>query len=79
MSAPNRQDNPKSFASELVSDPDAVPSLRVLWGFIGDTSRPKHVRLYANLELSQYYDVPEEAIRGRRDVAKEDPLAGTYL
>lgn len=53
---------------QLVADPASPPEVTQLVGYLGKSTRAGHVRLYASLDLDEYTDVPEAAIRHAAEV-----------
>lgn len=51
-----------SFVDQLVADPDNIPDMILLNGFGGRSSLEGHTRLYLNAVLSEYYEIPTDAI-----------------
>ncbi len=54
--------NETSFISSLVSDPDKVPDMIFLSGFVGPSSLQGYTRLYLNVVLSEYFEIPQDAV-----------------
>lgn len=52
----------KSFVDVLADDPSQIPDLIVLNGFPGKSALAGYTRLYLNLVLSDYYEIPDTAI-----------------
>lgn len=52
----------ESFVDVLVTDPANVPAVVVLSGFLGKSSLESYQRLYLNAALSEYYEIPSDAI-----------------
>lgn len=69
---------PHPFVSSIVRDPGKLPRLRVIRGYVGESGQKNHVRIYLNLELRHYVDVPADGIAHSQD-APELPLGGTYV
>ena len=64
-----------SFVAKLVKDPAAPPETVLMTGFLGDSSEKGHTRLYLDLQLSSWYDIPNEAVLHSEDVSQaEQPL-----
>src|SRR5713226_3539758 len=75
-----KPDSPKShpvrhpadnFVAKLVPDPANPPDVIRLTGYPGASSQEGHIRLYANPELTTYWDIPEA------DVLYEKPVSPT--
>ncbi|HEV2418896.1 MAG TPA: hypothetical protein VGX94_13955, partial [Terriglobia bacterium] len=79
-------DQPKSrhkeepLVSKLVKDPKAPPSTLLLSGFLGNSSEEDHTRLYLDPQLSDYVEIPNDAILHTEEIPKDQsPLGGTYV
>jgi hypothetical protein len=53
----------QSFIDRLVSDPASPPALEVVRGYVGSAVDPEHTRIYLDLRLAEYVDVPDAEIR----------------
>jgi hypothetical protein len=74
---PNR---PGDFISKVVTDPANPPELMRLSGYRGASSEAGHTRLYANPELSVYWDIPEADVLHEQAVPPDtDPLGSVTL
>jgi hypothetical protein len=67
---------PDHITERLVSDPSQPADATVLSGFLGRSSREGHERLYLDLELRSYVEVPRDAILHRERVGSEDSPMG---
>lgn len=61
------------FISKIVTDPANPPRLMRLNGYKGASSEDGHIRLYANPELSLYFEIPEGDVVYESEVAGADP------
>src|SRR5262249_24276465 len=69
-----------SFVARLVKDPANPPALIVLSGYEGDSDKDKHTRVYLDLQLSSYVDVPHDAVAHRESVTRDQsPAGGVYI
>ena len=69
-----------AFVREVVRDPNNVPDVTMLYGYIGASSEAGHERVYLSPDLSNYVEVPESAILHRAVAPKEqDPHGGATL
>jgi hypothetical protein len=50
------------FVARVIQDPKHPPSVALLAGFPGAAAQPGHTRLYLDLELRSYLDLPDESI-----------------
>ena len=65
-----------SFVSKVVTDPANVPDTLLLAGWLGDSSLPNHTRLYFDPQLSNYVEIPDEAILHSQDQPAGSSLPG---
>lgn len=69
-----------SFVGKLVADPKQPPNTLLLTGFLGASSDEGHTRLYFDPQLSDYVEIPDDAILHRQDVpAGLSPLGASYV
>src|SRR5947207_11181697 len=66
------------FVSKIVKDPNAPPNTLLLQGYLGDSSDEGHVRLYLDPQLSDYVEIPENAILHTQDIP-DATLGETYV
>lgn len=75
-SRPQRDD----FVDRIVSDPSQPPEVAVFQGFVGASDREDHVRVYADVALSAWVDLPAAAVlHAVRLPAGQSPLGGSIL
>ena len=75
---PNKGDG--SFVDRIVSDPNNVPDVMLLYGYPGASSEEGHERLYFGADLAKYVEIPADAILHRTLASKEqDPHGGMTL
>lgn len=68
------------FVQQVVSDPKNPPEPLFLSGYLGPGSEDTHVRLYFNLNLTDYVDIPLDKILHKVPIpASESPMGGYYL
>lgn len=69
-----------SFVERIVTDPNNVPDVMMLYGYPGASSEEGHDRLYLGADLAKYIEIPAEAILHRAPAPREqDPLGGVTL
>ena len=69
-----------AFIAKVVSDPAKPPNLMRLVGYVGASPEAGSVRLYANSELTGYWDIPEADIVHELAVPEEsDPLGSVMV
>jgi hypothetical protein len=69
-----------SFVGKLVADPRQPPNTLLLTGFLGASSDEGHTRLYFDPQLSDYVEIPDDAILHKQDVpAGLSPLGASYV
>lgn len=80
--APEKPESGSSaeFVSSIVTDPKSVPDVMRLYGYLGASSEEGHERLYLNPDLTNYVEVPTQAILHRMTVpAEQDPYSAVCL
>ena len=53
----------QSFIDRLVSDPANPPALEAVRGYVGTAVEPEYTRVYLDLTLAEYVDVPDADIK----------------
>jgi hypothetical protein len=77
---PTDEEGGASFVDRLVPDPNNVPDVMLLYGYLGASSEDGHERLYLSPDLANYVEIPESAILHRMAAPREqDPNGGTTL
>lgn len=75
-----RQLKPQSFIAALVKDPARPPKVRLISGFIGESSEKDHTRIYLDAELRRYVDIPSNGIVHAKLVPEaSSPLGGVHV
>jgi hypothetical protein len=78
--APDQPASGTPFVRDVVSDPNNVPDLMLLYGYLGASSVAEHERLYLSADLSNYVEIPKSAILHRAAAtAEQDPHGGVTL
>jgi hypothetical protein len=68
------------FVHNIVADPADPPDTLLIVGFVGRSPAAEHTRVYLDVLLSSYVDVPDQAILFAREIAREQsPLGGWYV
>lgn len=69
------------FVSKIVKDPKQPPNTILLRGYLGASSDEGYTRLYLDPQLSDYVEIPDDAILNTQDIPSSDqsPLGGTYV
>ena len=68
------------FVRDIVSDPKNVPDVMLLYGYVGASSEEGHDRLYLSPDLTNYVEVPQDAVLHQMAAPKEqDPHGGVTL
>jgi hypothetical protein len=71
---------PDPIVDRLVSDPKSNPDIKVLSGFVGNSSKEGYVRLYINTEMNEFIDILEDDVIERHSTSSEtNPLGGSVL
>jgi hypothetical protein len=69
-----------NFVRQLVTDPKSVPDVMRLYGYLGASSEEGHERLYLNPDLTNYVEVPVQAMLHRMPVpTDQDPYGAVVL
>jgi len=77
---PKTTPTPDQLAEKLVTDPAEVPDLLLLVGFLGRSSRPKHIRLYLTPEMGEYAEIPGNGVVHTVSLQSDDrPLGGSAV
>jgi hypothetical protein len=65
---------------QLVPQPGQPPDAKVLAGFLGESSREGHWRLYLTPQLDHYVEIPRDAILHTISLeSKDNPIGGTVV
>jgi hypothetical protein len=74
------EDGGGEFINRLVTDPNNVPDVMRLYGYLGASSEAEHERLYLSADLASFVEIPTSAILHRMTVPKEnDPYGAVVL
>src|SRR6516164_1304374 len=80
--APKQPESERSadFVRSIVTDPKNVPDVMRLYGYPGASSEEGHERLYLSPDLTNYVEIPANAILHRMAVpADQDPHGAVCL
>jgi hypothetical protein len=78
--APDQPGSGTSFVRDIVSDPNNVPEVILVYGYLGASSEADHERLYLSTDLANYVEIPSSAILHRLAAPQEqDPHGGVTL
>jgi hypothetical protein len=68
------------FVSQLARDPDKIPDLRIISGYLGSSTTRDHVRVYLDATLRRYIDIPVEGVAHVDDsLMTRNPLGKAVL
>jgi len=68
------------FVAKIVKDPGAPPETVMLTGYLGASSEEGHTRLYFDPHLSNYVEIPNDAILHSQDAGPDQAgLGGSYV
>jgi hypothetical protein len=68
------------FVAKIVKDPAAPPETLMLNGYLGASSEEGHTRLYFDPHLSNYVEIPNDAILHSQDAGPDHAgLGGSYV
>lgn len=71
---------PAAFVSRMVKKGDRPPPARVIRGYVGESSEPGHFRIYLDIELRRYVDIPEKGLLHSEAIPESVmPLGGVYV
>lgn len=71
---------PQEFVSAIVTNEKKPPRLKIVRGFVGKSSKKECIRIYLDVELRRYVDVPEESIVHAEVIPKTVmPLGCAYV
>src|SRR5258707_7833216 len=68
--------NPSNFVAKIVKDPNNPPDTLLLQGYLGQSSEEGHTRLYLDPQLSDYVEIPNDAILHTADVSGGHGVSG---
>ena len=78
--SPGSRLRPQAFVSAIVKDVRNLPRLRTIRGYIGESSEQRCVRVYLDIELRRFVDVPVEGIVHTETIPETVmPLGGVYV
>jgi len=69
----------ESFVSKIVSDPGKVPGVYMLSGFLGDAGQADYRRLYVTPDLSQWLEIPSDALLHSEPMPGPGAWPGTVI
>lgn len=69
------------FVDKLHPNPDEIPDIVALTGYIGSSRKDGRVRLYSDLTFRNYYEIPTSGIIGTAptDAADENSPTGVHV
>src|SRR5438046_1109699 len=67
------------FVGRVVSDAKNPPETRMLTGWLGDAGEEGYKRLYTDAELSNYVDIPADAILYTEPIRDVQPSGGVFV
>lgn len=71
--------SPDNFIAKIVKDPRSVPETLMLTGYLGASSEPAHKRLYFDIELASYIEIPEDAILHHENIQTSAPITQDFV
>lgn len=66
------------WVQKVVKDPSAPPKVIMVTGYLGDADEEDEIRIYLQADLSQYVDVPEEAIHHTEEAEATQAPSGLH-
>jgi hypothetical protein len=80
MAEANKGPKQDELVAKLVKDAQSPPDTLLLSGHVGASSEEGHTRLYFDPQLSDYVEIPNDAILHTQEIPKDQsPLGGTFL
>lgn len=71
---------PAAWIAKVVDDPAAPPAVQLFRGYPGASSEAGHTRLYLDVGLSRWADIPDDAILHSQELAQaEDAFGATWV
>jgi len=67
------------FVGRVVTDANNPPETRMLTGWLGDAGEEGYTRLYTDAELSNYVDIPGDAILYTEPIRDVQPAGGVFV
>lgn len=67
------------FVARIVKDPKNPPDTLMLQGYLGASSEEGHTRIYFDVHLASYAEIPNDAILHTLDAPEADSLAATSV
>lgn len=77
--ADNELPRKADFVGRVVSDANHPPETRMLTGWLGDAGEEGYTRLYTDAELSNYADIPVDAILYTEPIRDVQPAGGVFV
>lgn len=71
---------PQLFVSALVPNAKTPPKVRVIRGYVGESTEQNHTRVYLDVELRRFVDIPADSIVHSEEISPTViPLGGMYV
>lgn len=71
---------PQVFVSALVPNAKTPPKVRVIRGYVGESTEQNHTRVYLDVELRRFVDIPADSIVHSEAIPPTViPLGGVYV
>jgi len=68
------------FISKINKQHKELPKLRVIRGYVGECTRKDHLRIYLDIELRRFVEIPEKAVVHFEDFRQSrDSVTPVYL
>jgi hypothetical protein len=65
--------------ASIVGDPKSPRALRTVRGYVGDSWRAGHLRVYFDLAFQAYVDIPQADVVQSKSLGDAGPLEATFL
>jgi hypothetical protein len=71
---------PNAFVAKMVKKAEEPPRVRAIRGYIGESNKRGYARIYLDIELRRYVDIPEDGVVHAESISETVmPLGGVYV
>ena len=71
---------PHHFIADINRKTEGNPKVKIVRGYVGESDEKSHTRIYLDIEMQRFVDVPTEGIVHVADLReRNNPLAPVYL
>jgi hypothetical protein len=80
MSTKNTSVKKDDWVKKIVSNLQEIPAIKIISGFIGDSLKEKHIRVYSDIKLETYIEISiDDVLHSRERTFEENPDGGSIL